>query len=115
MAAQGIYISQGLAQGILAGQSAVINAAISVATKAIQAAKSTLGIASPSQEFMQLGLYTGEGFALGIENSYALVGRAVEGMLPKADDYAWSLIDQSHGLELSDADMKHIRELAKGK
>lgn len=112
MAAQGIYISQGLAQGILAGQSAVINAAISVATKAIQAAKSTLGIASPSREFMQLGLYTGEGFAMGIENSYALVGKAVEGMLPKADDYAWSLIDEFNGLELSDQDMKHIRELA---
>lgn len=112
MASMGVFIPLGLAQGILAGQSAVINAVVHVAQAAIHAAKAELGIASPSKVFEKLGIYTAEGYALGIGNSYAMVGKAIEGMLPNVDNNVWNLIDTFNGLELSDADMKQVRELA---
>ncbi len=112
MAQQGVFIPMGLAQGILTGQSSVISAAIQVAQAGIRAAKAELGIASPSKVFEQLGIYTAEGYAMGVESGYTLVGRAVEGLFPDVDSHVWGLIDSFNGLELSDADMKSVRELA---
>lgn len=64
----GLNLVQGFADGISAGRSAVINASASMAQAAIDAARSTLDINSPSKVFREIGAYTSEGFLLGMED-----------------------------------------------
>ncbi|WP_055078776.1 phage tail tape measure protein [Lagierella massiliensis] len=65
MVSAGRNLSYGLASGISYGRSAVIRAAISVATSAIRAARSALGIHSPSTVFREMGINTGKGYIIG--------------------------------------------------
>lgn len=66
----GYAISHGMAQGINAGASAAINAAIQMATRALQAAKKTLGIASPSKVWEEeVGVMSALGFAKGFNKT----------------------------------------------
>ena len=75
----GYNLSMGLAQGIRNGQSAVINAAISVMKSAVNAAKSAAQIRSPSRVMASVGGYFSIGFADGIEdNASAVVGSATD-------------------------------------
>lgn len=67
----GSWMDVGAAQGIRSGASAVIDAAVSVAKRTIAAFKNILGIASPSKVMMELGAFTGEGYAIGLRNSMA--------------------------------------------
>lgn len=76
----GTGISQGMAAGIRAGESSVINAAIRIARAAIAAAKEELGINSPSRIFAEIGEGVPEGFALGIERASMLPVAAVAKM-----------------------------------
>ena len=64
----GLNLAGGFANGISAGRSAVINASTSMAQAAIDAARSTLDINSPSKVFREIGKYTSEGFLLGMED-----------------------------------------------
>lgn len=57
----------GLVDGISAGAGAVVDAITGVVGGAIDAAKSLLGIASPSKVFAQLGLHTAAGFGEGLD------------------------------------------------
>ena len=69
--------SIGIADGILAGKSAVIQAAVEVANAAISAATGALGIQSPSKRAEdEVGLMYGEGLALGILDSMQMVRNA---------------------------------------
>jgi len=56
----------GLVKGILSGGASVINAAKQIAQSAVSAAKSVLGIASPSKVFASIGDNTGAGFVQGV-------------------------------------------------
>jgi len=56
----------GLVKGILSGSASVINAAKQIAQSAVDAAKSVLGIASPSKVFASIGDDTGAGFVQGV-------------------------------------------------
>ena len=64
---------RGLVQGIMNGMSWVVNAARNVAKSAVNAAKSALGIHSPSRVFKEIGGYTMQGFGIGIDKE----GRSV--------------------------------------
>jgi phage-related protein len=75
----------GLVNGIYAGWSWVVNAASSVARSALNAAKSFLGIASPSKEFAKVGKFTMEGFAQGIERT---AGEAEDAVQKAMEDVA---------------------------
>ena len=59
---------RGLVDGIKRGISWVVNAAKNVAQSAVNAAKSVLGIHSPSRVFKEIGGYTMQGFGIGINN-----------------------------------------------
>lgn len=78
----GQNMMSGLVNGIYAGWSWVVNAAASVARSALNAAKSFLGISSPSKEFAKVGKFTMEGFTQGIErtsgDAIAAVQKAME-------------------------------------
>lgn len=60
-------IIRGMANGLLAGVGTIVSAARNVATNALNAAMSALGISSPSKEFMKVGRFSAEGMALGID------------------------------------------------
>ncbi|WP_294582950.1 terminase [uncultured Staphylococcus sp.] len=63
----GYDMMMGLVRGIQRGAKAVVDAATSAARRALNAAKHFLGIASPSREFMAVGQFTMQGFAIGIK------------------------------------------------
>lgn len=73
----GKAIVDGIANGVKTYASTIITAAKNAAMAAYNAAKAALGISSPSKLFMQIGQFTMEGFAQGIENA---AGLAVEAM-----------------------------------
>ena len=64
--AVGVNISSSFAKGIVENGGSVINAAISIAEKAIDAAKKVLGIASPSKVFYAIGKDVVQGYVDGI-------------------------------------------------
>lgn len=72
-ASAGMDLMRGLVQGIMNGMSWVVNAARNVAESAVNAAKSVLGIHSPSRVFKEIGGYTMQGFGIGIDKE----GRSV--------------------------------------
>lgn len=72
----GRNMAKGLANGITAGRTAVTNAARALANAAINTVNNTLRIKSPSRVMMQSGEYTGEGFAIGINNTLGMVSRS---------------------------------------
>jgi len=79
-------IIKGMVHGIISGQSAVISSAADMAANALDAAKSLLGIKSPSKEFFSVGAYSSEGMALGISANEDLVAKSAENVGAKALD-----------------------------
>lgn len=58
----GQMLAEGLARGIRNNASSAINAAANMARQTLQAAKNTLGVASPSKEFYKIGDYSVQGY-----------------------------------------------------
>lgn len=69
----GESIASGLASGISRGESGVIDAAVTVAINAYEAAKQALDINSPSKLFAKLGAGIDEGYVKGMEDNENLV------------------------------------------
>jgi tape measure domain-containing protein len=69
-------IIDGMTGGLASGVSRVINAAANVAGQALSAAKSLLGINSPSKEFFKLGEWSDEGMANGFTKHAGVVSAA---------------------------------------
>lgn len=83
----GGYLASGLASGISRGASTVISAAANIARKAISAAKSALGIKSPSRVMRdQIGVMISRGVAVGIIKAEPYVSSA-------ATDLSESVVD----------------------
>lgn len=76
----GLAIAQGMAQGLYNGSTRVNQAARTVAQKALNTAKNTLGVASPSKEGIWLGEMFDEGFAKGLVDNANTVERATSTM-----------------------------------
>ena len=62
----GKYITFGIANGMLLGIPSLILAATKAAEAALAAIKKKLGITSPSKAFQQLGMYSAQGYQLGL-------------------------------------------------
>ena len=73
-----VAIIDGMTNGLFSGVGRVINAAVDVAGRALQAAKNFLGIKSPSREFFKVGAWSSEGMAIGLEKTAPVVERAAE-------------------------------------
>lgn len=67
----------GLVKGLASGVGEVVNGVKSLGESAIKGLKEVLGIHSPSKEFAEIGEYSAEGFALGLQNGSSL---AIESM-----------------------------------
>lgn len=76
----GKHIIEGLWNGIKSAFDSVVGKVKAMVAKLPNAVKKALGIHSPSRVFAQIGMYTGEGFALGIEKSYKQVKSAMGGL-----------------------------------
>ena len=76
----GSAMISGLANGIAGAGGKILSALMGAVKGAWNAAKSFLGIASPSRLFAQMGAYTGEGMALGIDASADAVAESAEGL-----------------------------------
>lgn len=100
----GSNIIQGVANGIRNGASAVVSAAQNAARQALNAAKSFLGIRSPSRVFRdQIGGQMSAGMAIGIERNMGVVENAVSELkdLAKGDienEYAYRLNTGRNGI-----------------
>jgi TP901 family phage tail tape measure protein len=74
-------IITGITGGLLGGTPAVVQAAKDLASSAYQAAKSALGIQSPSKQFFNLGEWSAEGYVDAIYKNEGMVTKAVTGMV----------------------------------
>mgnify|MGYP002771697448 FL=1 len=80
----GKNIIQGMINGIKNMASKVVDSVKGVVNNAISGAKKLLGIRSPSRVFMEIGEYTSEGMAIGIEQNEDMVQKASENMVNTA-------------------------------
>lgn len=77
----GQMIGQGLANGLRASEGSVRAAAASLAAAADAAIQAKAKIGSPSKVTEKDGMWTGEGYVLGLESMYSAVKRASEKLL----------------------------------
>lgn len=80
----GKNIIQGMINGVKNMASKVVDSVKGVVKGAINGVKKLLGIRSPSRVFMEIGQYTSEGMAIGIENNEDMVQKASENMVNTA-------------------------------
>ena len=77
----GMNIIQGLVEGIAGMAGSVVSTIQNVVGGAIDFAKGLLGIHSPSRVFKEIGKFTGEGLAIGINNEADNVAEASKNMI----------------------------------
>ena len=89
--ASGKAVIEGFIKGMGDMISAVVQKAKDIAKEAVKTVKGWLGIESPSKVFRKIGVYTGEGLALGLEdsensiaNSAISVGKTAKTAMEKA-------------------------------
>lgn len=80
----GKNIIEGLKKGVVNMASTLVKSVKSVVSSVVKTAKGLLGIHSPSRVFMEIGQYTSEGMALGIEQNEDMVQKASENMVDTA-------------------------------
>lgn len=88
----GSQLMQGVVSGIMAMAGSIASAAASVVRNALNAAKSAIGISSPSKDFHeQVGMPISQGIARGIEAARPLIEQAVNAAVrgPLSGDYAF--------------------------
>jgi hypothetical protein len=88
LAQMGSDIIAGLIDGIINMGPNMLKAVTGIADAAINAAKSALGIASPSKVFADIGGYTAEGFAVGVDDGAAMAQDAMAAMVEPPDPNA---------------------------
>ena len=76
----------GLKKGIQEKAGEIARSAREVVGKAVDAAKNALGINSPSRVFMEIGRFTDEGFAVGLEKYSSKVTKSATGIADKVID-----------------------------
>lgn len=97
LAEVGGNIISGLVNGILGAGPAVLKALGGVVQGAVDGAKKLLGIASPSKVFAEIGGFTAEGMAVGVEDGAANVQGALETMVSPPEVKAASAETGSRG------------------
>jgi phage-related protein len=80
----GRNIIEGLLGGVKAAAGKIKDAVLGPIKDSVEAVKSFLGIHSPSRLFREIGGFTGEGMALGLEDSAPLIAQASKALIPDA-------------------------------
>lgn len=79
-------IIDGMTGGLASGVGRVASMARSVASSALSAAKSVLGIHSPSKEFEKIGNYVNDGFAKGLKGNRSQIDSAFNSLKSQLSD-----------------------------
>jgi hypothetical protein len=98
-------IIKGMAKGILSGIGEIASAAKSVASSALDSAKSLLGIHSPSKEFEKIGKYVNDGFRKGLDGNKAQV---VSAMKTLAAQLKAAMADSAKDADTLEAKLKKL-------
>lgn len=114
----GKNIIDGLINGLKSMVSNLGNAVVNIAKGVADSFKSTLGIHSPSTLFMEYGIYTGEGYAIGIDKSADEIYKSFDNLnldyetakLPSVNDFAVSNFSMPTGLYMVTADYSALGE-----
>jgi hypothetical protein len=101
----GSAIIEGMAKGLLGGSSKIASIARDVAKKALDAAKSLLGIKSPSKAFEEVGEFSDRGFGNGLEKFSHIVEGAAEGVGQSALDTLSKTMSKIPDAVAADVDM----------
>lgn len=101
----GSNIVQGLVNGVTGAAGKLIDAVKGAVGDAIEGAKNLLGIHSPSRVFREIGQYTMQGAALGVDDDADLLSKstdnAMRGMISTAQDIAVPGVGNVAGGELA--------------
>lgn len=95
----GSAIIEGMVSGIASGIGSVTSAAKKIASSALSAAKSVLGIHSPSKEFEKIGKFVNDGFRKGLDGNKSQIYKAF-------DDLKKMLSDLKNSSKLSSSERK---------
>ena len=99
----GGYVASGFAAGIRNGASAAVNAAASMASRAVAAANAA-DINSPSRVMMKSGAWFSEGFAIGIGDAASEAITAAKSMVGRSIGSVIDAINSDRTLETLDID-----------
>lgn len=102
-ASLGLNIMRGIANGITGGAWNIISAATSAARRAFEAAKSYLGIHSPSTLFMEIGMDTMKGMAIGIQKAAGGAAATMQGAMAQVSSAATPSVTNSSVVNNSNA------------
>lgn len=101
----GVYIGQGLASGMMASLGSVTAAANALVAQAERAARAKAKIHSPSRLFRDnVGIYIGQGVAVGIERSQKYVDNAMDSMFDSIDNFNAQVSDMMSSKAVYDFD-----------
>lgn len=105
MRAIGVYIGQGLASGMMSALGSVTAAANALVAQAERAAQAKAKIHSPSRLFRDnVGIYIGQGVAVGIERSQKYVDNAMDSMFDSIDNFNAQVSDMMSSKAVYDFD-----------
>lgn len=108
MVSAGADLIQGLIDGIMNMASSAVEAAKGVVGDAIAGAKSLLGINSPSKVFRDIGQYTSQGLAIGINKD---ANKAVESVTRMANDMTNAFVPELSGINAGmDAELSTLNK-----
>lgn len=98
MQSVGAYIGQGLAAGMMSALGAVTAAANALVAQAERAARAKAQIHSPARLFRdRVGIFIGQGVAVGIDKSTKYVNRAMDSMFDGIDRFNGQVSDLMGG------------------
>jgi phage-related protein len=86
----GSNMMQGLIQGVQAVAGRIKDAVLGPIKDSVDAVKGFLGIHSPSRLFIGIGEFTGQGMAIGLQNSAGLIARASDALIPTVPETAYA-------------------------
>lgn len=78
----GSNMMQGLIQGVQAAAGRIAEAVLAPIRNSVEGVKSFLGIHSPSRLMRTIGVFTGQGMAIGLASTAGLVARASDALIP---------------------------------
>lgn len=112
MASAGADFVMGFVNGISGAIGQAAQAAANMAKSAFDAAKSFLGIKSPSRKMMKVGAWTAEGMAIGIEGMVSTVVDKAEKMAGAVSDAMSNIVMDIHDNGIVEKAEKIFRDLS---
>lgn len=105
----GENIIQGLMSGITSMAGNVAKSVGDVVNGAIDGAKKLLGIASPSKVFKEIGVFTGQGMAEGVDSTTALVQKSMQSMVAVPDPTKIGASSQIAGSQVANSSLASMQ------